>query len=80
MNIFHKRDEPVRLDPYKESWSIRVNKWVWRNMGYLLLTITILTLISFMLISFLIVGGSCLDSGNYYNHLVDCASIIGGRL
>lgn len=78
MNLFNHREEPARLDPYQDPASVKVNKWVWRNFGYIILILTVLTLVIFMLITFMIVGGSCLDSGNYYNHLNDCASIIGG--
>ena len=79
MSFLNRKTQPVRLQK-KESWSVRLNRWAMRNFGYLLLVTTILTLLAFIGISFLIVGSSSLESGNYYNHLQDCASIIGGRL
>ena len=75
MNFLNRKSQPVRLQK-KESWSTRLNRWAMRNFGYLLLVTTILTLLAFIGISFLIVGSSSLESGNYYNHLQDCASII----
>ena len=77
MSFLNRKTQPVRLQK-KESWSTRLNRWAMRNFGYLLLVTTILTLLAFIGISFLIVGSSSLESGNYYNHLQDCASIIGG--
>lgn len=65
---------------FHESKKGRLNRWCMRNFGYLLLVITILTLLAFIGVSFLIVGSSSLESGNYYNHLNDCASIIGGTI
>lgn len=53
----------------KQPIKIRINNWVMRNFGFLLL-IVFLILILFMIFSFQIVGAS-LESGNYYNHLGD---------
>lgn len=44
-------------------------------IGYILLFLTILCMITFLIISFKIVGGSCLESGNYYNHIQECVFI-----
>lgn len=79
MNFLHRKSQPVRLQK-KESWNVRLNRWAMRNFGYLLLVTTILTLLAFIGVSFLIVGNSSLESGNYYNHLNDCASIMGGTI
>lgn len=54
----------------KQPIKIRINNWVMRNFGFLLLLIVFLMLILFMIFSFQIVGAS-LESGNYYNHLGD---------
>jgi len=54
----------------KQPIKIRINNWVMRNFGFLLLLIVFLILILFMIFSFQIVGAS-LESGNYYNHLGD---------
>lgn len=54
----------------KQPIKIRINNWVMRNFGFLLLLMVFLTLIVFMIFSFQIVGAS-LESGNYYNHLGD---------
>lgn len=54
----------------KQPTKIRINNWVMRNFGFLLLLIVFLILILFMIFSFQIVGAS-LESGNYYNHLGD---------
>lgn len=54
----------------KQPIKIRINNWVIRNFGFLLLLIVFLILILFMIFSFQIVGTS-LESGNYYNHLGD---------
>jgi choline-glycine betaine transporter len=54
----------------KQPIKIRINNWVMRNFGFLLLLIIFLMLILFMIFSFQIVGAS-LESGNYYNHLGD---------
>ena len=80
MNLFNRKDEPVRLNPPADPTRVKLNRWVCRNFGYLLLILTIMSLTSFILFSFIIVGNSCLDSGNYYNHITDCASIIGGTI
>ena len=75
MNFLHRKSQPVRLQK-KESWNVRLNNWAMGNFGYLLLVTTILTLLAFIGVSFIIVGGSSLESGNYYNHLQDCACIL----
>ena len=54
----------------KQPIKIRINNWVMRNFGFLLLLIVFLILILFTIFSFQIVGAS-LESGNYYNHLGD---------
>lgn len=54
----------------KQPIKIRINNWVMRNFGFLVLLIVFLILILFMIFSFQIVGAS-LESGNYYNHLGD---------
>lgn len=54
----------------KQPIKIRINNWVMRNFGFLLLLMVFLMLILFMIFSFQIVGAS-LESGNYYNHLGD---------
>lgn len=54
----------------KQPIKIRINDWIMRNFGFLLLLMVFLTLIVFMIFSFQIVGAS-LESGNYYNHLGD---------
>lgn len=54
----------------KQPIKIKINNWVMRNFGFLLLLIVFLMLILFMIFSFQIVGAS-LESGNYYNHLGD---------
>lgn len=54
----------------KQPIKIRINNWVMRNFGFLLLLIVFLMPILFMIFSFQIVGAS-LESGNYYNHLGD---------
>lgn len=54
----------------KQPIKIRINNWVMKNFGFLLLLIVFLMLILFMIFSFQIVGAS-LESGNYYNHLGD---------
>ena len=54
----------------KQPIKIRINNWVMRNFGFLLLLIVFLMLILFMIFSFQIVGAS-LESGKYYNHLGD---------
>ncbi len=48
----------------------RINTWVIRNFGILLLLLVILLFTLFLIFSFHIVGAS-LESGNYYNHLGD---------
>lgn len=48
---------------------------VYEEFGYILLFLTILCMITFLIISFKIVGGSCLESGNYYNHIQECVFI-----
>ena len=60
------RKRKLKTQPIK----IRINNWVMRNFGFLLLLIVFLMLILFMIFSFQIVGAS-LESGNYYNHLGD---------
>ena len=74
MNILHRKQQPVRLQKV-EPWHIRLNRWAMRNFGYLLLIITIISLITFIGLCFWIVGGSALESGNYYNHINDCLTI-----
>lgn len=54
----------------KQPIKIRINDWIMRNFGFLLLLMVFLTLIVFMIFSFQMVGAS-LESGNYYNHLGD---------
>ena len=54
----------------KQPIKIRINDWIMRNFGFLLLLMVFLTLIVFMIFSFQIVGAP-LESGNYYNHLGD---------
>lgn len=54
----------------KQPIKIRINNWVMRNFGFLLLLIVFLILILFTIFSFQIVGAS-LESCNYYNHLGD---------
>ena len=76
MNLFNRKDEPVRLNPPADPTRVRLNRWVCRNFGYLLLIITIISLLSFIGLCFWIIGGSALESGNYYNHLNDCVATI----
>lgn len=74
MNLIHRKQEPVRLHK-TEHWTVRLNRWAMMNFGYLLVIITILSLLTFMGFCFIIVGNSCLESGNYYNHINDCLTI-----
>lgn len=73
INIF-SRKKPARLDP-AQPLQVRLNKWCMRNFGYLILITIIISLLTFIGFCFYIMSGSCLESGNYYNHLGDCARI-----
>lgn len=74
MRFFNNTPKPKTLYK-KEPFHVKVNRWCMRNFGYILLFLTILCLITFLIISFKIVGGSCLESGNYYNHIQECVFI-----
>lgn len=70
INIF-KNQKPARLE--KElSRREKLDFWINRNIGYLILTGTILGLITFVLLCFLFIAP--VESGIYYNHLNDMAS------
>lgn len=61
-----------KLKHYKKPLKTKINEFVMRNFGILLLLIVIFALLGFVMFSILVVGSS-LESGNYYNHLGDIA-------
>lgn len=74
---YHDRRQKQVLN--KESSTQRLRRWIWYNSPYFLLITTILSLITFIGIMWYGIG-PCLETGNYYNHLQNCASIIGGNI
>jgi signal peptidase I len=71
-NFFDGRKKKVFKTP-KKTWKQQLNEFMMRNFGVILLIITILLFISFIIFTMTIIGGSCLESGNYYNHIGDVA-------
>ena len=66
--IFGTSNNPVRLQK-KPTIKIRINCWIERNFGIIALIIMSFALISFVIVCYLVVGVSAVESGNYYNHL-----------
>lgn len=62
---------PVRLHkkPTKEDYQRDLNLWVTRNFGLVALATIIFLLIFFIIICYMIIGVSAVESGTYYNHL-----------
>ena len=61
-----------------KDYQNRLKKWIWYNTPYLLLIGVIL--LWGILILLMLHFGACTESGEQYNHLKDCVSIIGGLL
>ena len=71
-NIIDTKKKKVFETP-KKPLKQRINEFVMRNFGIILLLTTILAFICFVMFITILIGGSCLESGNYYNHLGDVA-------
>lgn len=63
------KTKPVRLAK-KESFKVRLNRWVELNFGWIAIVCLVCALIVFVGIVFLVVG-ACLESNNYYYHIYD---------
>ena len=69
--IFGTSNNPVRLQkkPTMKDRKEKFNCWIQRNFGIIALIIMLFALISFVIVCYLVVGVSAVESGNYYNHL-----------
>lgn len=69
--IFGTSNNPVRLQkkPTMKDRKEKFNCWIERNFGIIALIIMLFALISFVIVCYLVVGVSAVESGNYYNHL-----------
>lgn len=69
--IFGTSNNPVRLQkkPTMKDRKEKFNCWIERNFGIIALIIMLFALIRFVIVCYLVVGVSAVESGNYYNHL-----------
>ena len=66
---YNLEPQPVRLQK-KVTLREKINCWVYIHRYELLLFITVMMMIIFALVVFLVIG-SATDSGNMYNHMQD---------
>lgn len=67
--IQNKRDRQKKR-VFKQSTNERINNFMIKYFGVILVAILLLLLALFLSFSFIVIGAS-LESGNYYNHLGD---------
>lgn len=61
----------LRKKPTKEDYIRNFNCWVQRNFGIIVFLTMIALLVIFVIVCYMFVGVSAVESGNVYNHFMD---------
>ena len=72
--LFGAKNAPVydlHKKPTREDFRRNFNCWVQRNFGIIAFATIIVLLLVFVLVCYMLVGVSAVESGTYHNHLMD---------
>lgn len=61
----------LRKKPTKEDYIRNFNCWVQRNFGIIVFLTMIALLVIFVIVCYMLVGVSAVESGVYHNHFMD---------
>ena len=61
----------LRKKPTKEDHIRNINCWIQRNFGIIAFATIIVLLAIFVIVCYMVVGVSAVESGTYHNHFMD---------